>query len=93
MNEEQEQKFVTIFNVAVARGAKEDPEGGINGSEFIKHGLHFLGGCECCEASIAAYNAYPSTSGYWRCEDCIGDDGFPTAADFEAWCKREEERR
>ena len=25
-------------------------------------------------ATIACYNAYPSTSGYWRCADCIGDD-------------------
>ena len=30
------------------------------------------------------YNAYPSTSGYWRCADCIGDDGYATVADFTA---------
>ena len=33
-----------------------------------------LGGCQGCHATIACYNAYPSTSGYWRCADCIGDD-------------------
>ena len=34
--------------------------------------------------SSRCYNAYPSTSGYWRCADCIGDDGFATVADFTA---------
>jgi hypothetical protein len=42
------------------------------------------GGCQGCQASIAVYNAYPSTSGYWRCADCIGTDGFATVADFTA---------
>ena len=37
-------------------------------------GVDIIGGCQACAATIAIYNAYPSTSGYWRCADCIGDD-------------------
>ena len=47
-------------------------------------GVDILGGCQGCQATIAVYNAYPSTSGYWRCADCIGDDGYATVADFTA---------
>jgi hypothetical protein len=47
-------------------------------------GMDIIGGCQSCAATIAAYNAYPSTSGYWRCADCIGQDGFTTIADFTA---------
>lgn len=43
---------------------------------YLDAGLNLIGGCELCEATLAAYNAYPSRSGYWRCSDCIGDTGF-----------------
>ena len=46
-------------------------------------GVDILGGCQRCAATLAAYNAYPSTSGYWRCADCIGSDGYATVADFK----------
>jgi len=49
-----------------------------NMGDYYDVGLDMLGGCQRCGASIAAYNAYPSKSGYWRCEDCIGDDGYET---------------
>ena len=52
--------------------------------DCLASGVDILGGCQGCHASIAAYNAYPSTSGYWRCADCIGDDGYATVADFTA---------
>jgi len=49
------------------------------GQDFIDAELPITGGCEVCGASIAAYNACPSTSGYLRCaQGCIGDDGFDT---------------
>ena len=47
-------------------------------------GVDIIGGCQACAATIAIYNAYPSTSGYWRCADCIGDTGFATVTDFTA---------
>jgi hypothetical protein len=52
--------------------------------DCLASGVDILGGCQGCHATIAAYNAYPSTSGYWRCADCIGTDGFATVADFTA---------
>jgi hypothetical protein len=53
------------------------PEGGVwSMGDFNKAGLPMMGGCEVCEASIAAYNAYPSKGGYLRCADCIGEDGW-----------------
>ena len=52
--------------------------------DCLASGVDILGGCQGCHATIAAYNAYPSTSGYWRCADCIGDDGYATVADFVA---------
>jgi hypothetical protein len=49
------------------------------GQDFADAGLPMLGGCELCGATIAAYNASPSRSGYLRCaEGCIGDLGFDT---------------
>ncbi len=52
--------------------------------DCLASGVDILGGCPGCHATIAAYNAYPSTSGYWLCADCIGDTGYATVADFTA---------
>lgn len=68
---------VTILELAKYRGAKSD-EHGVSGAEFARLRLPMMGGCEGCHATIAAYNAYPSSSGYLRCADCIGDDGYLT---------------
>ncbi len=51
--------------------------------DFYSNGVDMLGGCEICGATIGPWNAYPSTSGYWRCSDCIDDQGYDTTADFE----------
>ncbi len=45
-------------------------------ADFFEAKLAMIGGCRGCGATIAAYNAYPSRSGYWACADCIGDRGF-----------------
>src|SRR5215468_2812495 len=50
--------------------------------DFSRLGVAIVGGCEGCTATIAAYNAYPSTSGYWRCADCINDTGFATVEEY-----------
>src|ERR1700748_2315983 len=52
--------------------------------DCLASGVDILGGCQGCHATIAAYNAYPSTSGYWRCADCIGNDGYAPVAAFTA---------
>jgi hypothetical protein len=50
--------------------------------DFYSTGVDIMGGCQGCAATLAGYNAYPSTSGYWKCADCIGDTGFATVEDF-----------
>lgn len=48
-----------------------------NGEDFAQAELPMLGGCEVCHATIAAYNACPSRTGYLRCaEGCIGELGY-----------------
>lgn len=76
---------ITILQLAEHRGAKADERGAINGEEFHRVGLAIMGGCQCT-ATIAAYNAYPSKSGYWRCEDCIeqAGDGYDTVQEANA---------
>jgi hypothetical protein len=80
-------KPVTILEVALARGIKSaEGSDGYSMGEFDRVGLPMLGGCQVCEACIAAYNACPSTTGYLRCASgCIGDKGFPSVKAFEAW--------
>ena len=49
------------------------------GADFERVGLPMIGGCEVCHATVAAYNACPSRSGYLRCADgCIDDLGYNT---------------
>ncbi|MET0405276.1 MAG: hypothetical protein ABW123_22870 [Cystobacter sp.] len=55
------------------------------GEDFEEAGLDMLGGCQGCGASLAAYNAHPSKTGFWQCRDCIGDLGFATVAEAEAF--------
>jgi hypothetical protein len=52
-------------------------------ADFHGNGVAITGGCECCHAMLGGYNAYPSTSGSWRCEGCIGDTGYATAEEFK----------
>lgn len=70
---------ITILELAEHRGVKASPDGSISMGAFADVGLPMLGGCAECEATIAAYNACPSQSGYLKChEGCIGDDGYET---------------
>ena len=52
--------------------------------DFYSNGVAMTGGCENCYAMLGGYNAYPSTSGSWRCADCIGDTGYATVEEFKA---------
>lgn len=72
---------VTVLEVAEHRLGYQ-PE---NGAQFAEAGFAILGGCGCCGATIAAYNAHPSKSGFWKCGDCIGEDGWNDAdtCDFD----------
>lgn len=50
--------------------------------DFYDVGLDILGGCVVCGAALGPAQAHPSRSGYWKCKDCIGVDGYTTV--FEA---------
>jgi len=78
---------VSVLDCAIGRGVKASDGDLFTGADIEAVGLPFFGGCQCCAASIACYNAYPSQTGYLRCRDCIGEIGFPTTAAFEEWCK------
>lgn len=55
------------------------------GADFIEADLPILGGCQTCAASIGAFNAFPSTTGYLQCADCIDDTiGFVTVEEAKA---------
>lgn len=74
--------MITIMDVATARGAKE-VDGAICGGEFERLDLPFWGGCQVCGESLAAYNMYPSKTGFVRCKRCLGDFGFESVEEFE----------
>ncbi len=77
---------ITILDAALARGARTREDGSISMDAVEDTGLPFFGGCATCEASCAAHNMHPSTTGMVQCAACIGERGFPSAAAFEAWC-------
>lgn len=63
---------VTFFQLAEYRLGRK-PE---TGADMAEADLAIMGGCQVCGATLAAYNGCPSKSGYWKCENCIGDDGW-----------------
>jgi hypothetical protein len=71
---------ITITDLCIHRLGLPDDVDSIDGAQFAEAGLLILGGCEICHASIAAYNAYPSRTGYLRCADCIGGLGWDDVA-------------
>lgn len=73
--------MITIVELARFRAKGAEVR---TGEDFANVGLAIMGGCESCGASIACYNAYPSRSGYWRCEGCVGDSGYETVEEADA---------
>jgi hypothetical protein len=66
---------ITIYQLAEYRIGRE-PE---YGEDFAEALLPMLAGCEICHSSLAAWNAYPTQSGYVRCQHCIQDLGWYSA--------------
>jgi hypothetical protein len=75
---------ITILDLAEHRGAKPEESGAFTGGEIHRVGLPMMGGCQGCGATIAAYNAYPSKTGYLRCKDCVGELGYATCEEADA---------
>lgn len=81
----EEPHAITILELAKFRLAKLDrATEQLNGQDFADVQLQIMGGCADCGASLAAYNAYPSRSGFWKCADDIGDDGWLDVAKADA---------
>lgn len=78
-------KPITLCDALIARRPELLKAERINAEEFDKEGLPFFGGCKRCKATVASYNAYPSNIGYLMCKDCIGNNGFMTPLEFEAF--------
>lgn len=71
---------ITVMQLATHRLGRDAR----NGADFQEAQLPIMGGCQVCEATVAAYNSCPSTSGYLRCANgCIGDDGFATVEEAD----------
>ena len=67
---------VTILQCVIARLHLKTGEG-ITGGDCERAGFAILGGCQMCNATIAAHNACPTKSGFWSClNECVGDRGF-----------------
>lgn len=74
--------FLTVLDIASAKLGREAR----NGADFDEVGLPIMGGCEVCGATVAAYNACPTRTGYLRCASgCVDDLGFRTVAGFDGW--------
>jgi hypothetical protein len=63
---------VTIYDLAKHISGRTP----LTGADFVEVGLEIIGGCACCHATLAAYNGYPSRSGFWLCKGCLGDTGW-----------------
>lgn len=61
----------------------------ISAQDLYDLNLPFCGGCCDCEASIAAFNAYPCTNGYLRCKECTisSGEGYSSVEDFDEYMK------
>jgi len=76
MTQEPKPKPVTIYELACHRLNMPNADS-LNGADFDRARLPMLGGCEVCGATVAAYNACPSKTGYLRCANgCIEDLGW-----------------
>ena len=75
---------ITIHELAIFRGMRDDGTGQFSGGDYADVGLAIMGGCERCGATLAAYNAHPTRTGFWRCGDCVGPHGYATAAEANA---------
>ena len=83
--------MVTILDCAIAAGAKPNEDGNFTAQAINDAGFPMFGGCSGCQASLAAYNMYPTRTGFVKCKDCVGDIGFATTDAFNAFLETEDE--
>ena len=80
--------MLTIFDIALALDRQAGivhPDDRMTGADLDRLRLPMFGGCAICEASLAAFNAVPTRSGFLACEDCASPEaGYETLVDFLA---------
>lgn len=76
--------MITILDYAIWANPELGTKSSISAQDLYDLNLPFFGGCCDCEASIAAFNAYPCTNGYLRCKECTisSGEGYSSAKDF-----------
>jgi hypothetical protein len=80
LDQEHERGPVTVYELACYRLGLHAGESGLTGADFDRVRLPIMGGCEVCHATVAAYNACPSRTGFLRCASgCIAGEGWDTA--------------
>lgn len=67
MNASEDSGYITILDLASWRLKRP----ALNGQDFMDAGLEIMGGCQCCGATLAAYNGHPTKTGYWQCTNCV----------------------
>jgi hypothetical protein len=77
---------VTVLDLARYRlGRATNDDGPMTGADFLRAQLPIMGGCQVCHATVAAYNACPTRTGYLRCADgCVDAMGFTTVEEADA---------
>ncbi|SRR6266581_2954760 len=89
--EEKKYSFITMMDLAIFRGVKQDSDGSINMGAFSDVGLPMLGGCGNCGSQCAAYNMCPTKTGNIYCLDCVHEAiGFETVEEANRFCFPEE---
>lgn len=87
---EEKNPFITVFDLGKFRGVKEE-NGSVSAGAFIDVGLPFMGGCQSCGATCAAYNMCPTNTGNCSCMDCVhSGNGFSTVEEANRFCFPEE---
>jgi len=86
-----DRRLFSMYDVAVALGAKADPGGGMPFGEFIRLGLPTLAGCQGCGATLAPYNSHPGKNGYIVGSCCA--DMYEVWDDLEAYLEHRKEAR
>ncbi len=82
--DERTEMAITILDYVVEKLGDDYPEDGcIDAGQFYALGFDIMGGCEVCGATLGAYNAYPTRSGYWRCAEDLGETGYGSVAEFD----------
>lgn len=83
---------ITVFEVFEARyrAAGGEEKEAYSAEDFANVGLSMLGGCWCCEESLAAYNAHPDINGFWACRSCL-KEGYPSVEAFEEEARAQDE--